>query len=124
MGVYALVLAAMTFGASPGVIFKRVAAEVQRVDSLTWVRVEEVERTANVLLFVPAGLLLCYLFPRASRWLVWLACVAASACVEAVQLPLAGRDATPVDVLTNTIGAAIGVLLHAVLTVVRRRSRT
>jgi VanZ family protein len=112
---YVAFLAAVTLGASPARIFVEGADALRRIDRLDWVTTSDVERTANVLLFVPAGLLLCYLLPRTSRWLVWLACIAVSVGVEAVQLPLVGRDATPADVVTNSAGAAIGVLLHAAL---------
>lgn len=119
---YVAFLAATTLGASPGEFFEAGATTLGRIDGLGWITNRDVERVANVLLFIPAGLLLCYALPRTSRWLVWLICVAVSLGVEAVQLPLSGRDATPIDVLTNSTGAAIGVLLHAVL-LRRPRSR-
>ena len=121
---YVAFLAAVTLGASPAGVFTGSAATLRGVDRLDWVTTSDVERTANVLLFIPAGLLLCYVLPRWSRWLVWLICVAVSVGVEAVQLPLAGRDATPVDVVTNSAGAAIGVLLHALVPGRRRPGRT
>ncbi len=117
---YVAFLAAVTLGAPPGRLFVDGAAALRRIDGLGWITTIDVERAANVLLFVPAGLLLCYLLPRTGRWLVWLLCVAASVGVEAAQLALPGRDATPNDVLTNGLGAGIGVLLHAVLS--RRRT--
>ena len=112
---YVAFLAAFTLGSSPQSILLWLTDEIHRHTGLVELSRADVERTANVLLFIPAGLLLCYALPRTSRWLVWLLCVAVSVGVEAVQLPLAGRDATPVDVVTNSAGAAIGVLLHAVL---------
>lgn len=112
---YVAFLAAATLGASPSAFFTEGAAGVRGIEGLGWVTTSDVERTANVLLFIPAGLLLGHLLPRTSRWLVWLICVAVSLGVEAVQLPLPGRDATPIDVVTNSAGAAIGVLLRAVL---------
>jgi hypothetical protein len=121
---YVAFLAAVTLGASPGRLFAEAAARVRRIAALDWVMTSDVERTANVLLFVPAGLLLCYLLPRTSRWLVWLICVAASIGVEAAQLLLPRRDASSVDVVTNGTGAALGVLLHAVLPSRHRPGRT
>ncbi|WP_157943944.1 VanZ family protein [Blastococcus atacamensis] len=120
---YLVVLASVTLGASPGALFTRAAAEARMVQGLDWISTGDVERAANVLLFVPFGLLLCYALPRLSRILVWLLCVAASVAVEAAQFLLPGRDATPVDVVTNGTGAAIGVLLHAGLTWGSRRQR-
>jgi VanZ family protein len=121
---YVAFLAAVTLGASPAGVFTRSAATLRRIDRLSWVTTSDVERTANVLLFIPAGLLLCYVLPRTSRWLIWTICVAVSVGVEAVQLPLSERDATPVDVVTNSAGAAIGVLLRAIVPGRRRPGRT
>lgn len=121
---YLVVLAAGTLGASPGALFTEGAFAAQRVDGLAWITTSDVERVANVLLFIPAGFLLCSVLPRASRWLAWLICVATSTAVEAVQFVLPGRDASPIDVVTNSTGAAIGVLLHAALSYARSRSRS
>jgi hypothetical protein len=121
---YVAFLAAGTLGASPGRLFAEAAVRLRRIGPLDWVMTSDVERAANVLLFVPAGLLLCYLLPRTSRWLVWLICVAASIGVEAAQLLLPRRDASSVDVVTNSTGAALGVLLHAVLPGRHRPGRT
>ena len=123
LALYVLALAALTLGESPGDLVDWVAARAHRVDALSFVTESSVERAMNVALFVPAGLLLCYALPRTSRWLVWLICVAVSLGIEAVQLPLSGRDATPIDVVTNSTGAAIGVLLHALLPARQRRGR-
>ena len=116
LAAYVAFLAAVTLGASPGAVFAESAAAVRGVGALEWITSRDVERAANVLLFVPAGLLLCYVLPRTSRRLVWLICVAVSVGVEAAQFPLAERDATPVDVVTNATGAALGVAGHALLT--------
>jgi hypothetical protein len=80
-----------------------------------------VEPGLNVALFVPLALLLCWTLPRWSRWVVWLVCVLGSVAVELVQfLFLPGRTGSVVDVCTNGTGAAIGALLHWLVT--RRRS--
>ena len=120
---YLAVLAAVTLGESPAALFVAGARTARTVDGLGWVTTGDVERLANVALFAPAGLLLCSVLPGVSRLLVWLLCVAASMSVEAVQVLLPERQPTPVDVVTNAIGAALGVLLHAVLTWFARRRR-
>jgi VanZ family protein len=75
-----------------------------------------VDAATNVVLFVPAGLLLRAALPRARPIAVWLVCVAVSAGTELAQaLVVPGRDASPVDVATNALGAGLGVLLGAVL---------
>lgn len=68
---------------------------------------------ANVLLFVPAFLGLALLRP--TWWWVAVAC-GLSTAVEIYQASLGGlRHADPWDVVTNTLGAAIGVLLGRLL---------
>jgi VanZ family protein len=121
--VYVGALAALTLGESPAAALRWTTDALQHEAGFRSVTVQGVERTANVLLFVPAGLLLCYAFPRTPRLLVWALCVVVSAGAEAAQYFLPDRDATLVDVLTNATGAAIGVLLHAALSRRSVRSR-
>ncbi|WP_158544440.1 VanZ family protein [Blastococcus sp. TBT05-19] len=112
---YLAVLASLTLGASPGAAFTAVAQQARTIEGLAWVRAGDVERTANVLVFIPLGLLLCYALPRVPRFLVWLLCVGLSLAVEAAQVALPGRRPTPIDVVTNSTGAAIGVILALLL---------
>jgi glycopeptide antibiotics resistance protein len=81
---------------------------------LPWVSYDLIEGSANVVLFLPSGLLLGLLGGRGKLLLLFAACVAASLAIElgqAVFLP--DRFASPVDVGTNSLGAAIGLLLAA-----------
>jgi glycopeptide antibiotics resistance protein len=119
--VYTAALAAIVLAVSPDPALEWTTDALRRVEVLGRVTVRAVERGANVVLFVPAGLLLSYALPRTPRALVWALCVLVSLGVEAAQVVLPGRDATPIDVVTNAIGAGIGVLLHAA--VARRPAR-
>lgn len=90
----------------------------------TWLDYAFVERAANVVMFVPFGVLLVVVL--APRW--WLAVVVpalVSATVELVQhVALPQRVAGVQDVLANTAGAALGaVAAVGVLALVRRRGR-
>lgn len=113
--VYVGALAAVTLGESPAMALRWTTDALQQAAGTDSVTLRGVERTANVILFVPAGLLLCSALPRVPRWLVWILCVAVSACAELIQMVLPGREPTVIDVATNATGAAIGVLLHAAL---------
>lgn len=63
----------------------------------------------NVLLFVPLGAALAGWL---SGWRLWLTPIAVTLLIEFVQCQwLVGRDASIRDVLTNTLGAALGILL-------------
>jgi VanZ family protein len=113
--LYAAALAAITLGTSPEPALQWTTDTLQRLDMLRDVSENAVERGANVLLFVPAGLLLCAALPRTPRALVWTLCVLASAGAELAQLVLPGRQTTVVDVVMNATGAALGILLHTAL---------
>lgn len=79
------------------------------------------EAGANVVMFVPFGVLVGLLLTRA--WLVVLLGSCLSTAIELSQLFfLPTRVATVQDVVLNTLGAALGVLgLHVVRTLVERR---
>lgn len=82
---------------------------------------------ANLLLFVPFGLALGLRFPAAPLWRGLAVVVALSASVEVVQLVAgSGRSADITDVLTNTAGGLVGLLLArgaiALVRVIRARS--
>lgn len=65
----------------------------------------------NVLLFVPLG----FVLPRAlgSYWRAFLAMVLLTVCIEAGQIMIPGRDSSPVDVVFNSLGGALGITAFA-----------
>jgi len=77
-----------------------------------------IEFSANILLFVPVGLLFGLALPL-SWWAVMLLCgPVVSAGIELAQRQLlAARYATVEDVIANSIGATIGVLVALILRV-------
>jgi acetyltransferase-like isoleucine patch superfamily enzyme len=116
LGLYVAALACIGFWPTPvdrpltGFIADVLAA--LREHSLTaGIGYGDLEGAANVILFVPLGLLCALLLP-ARRWL--LAAVAGlltSASIEAVQfLLLSERQASLRDVANNTLGALLGAL--------------
>ena len=117
--VAALGVVALTIGPSPGKLLFALAQSVPGLDALASTTVE---MAANVLLFVPVALLLAGSAPRLPGVLVWLACTATSAAVETAQLVLPGRQPSVRDVVLNSAGALIGVVLHSLLS--RRWSRS
>jgi glycopeptide antibiotics resistance protein len=119
--MYLGVLAALTLGPLPRRLLDLVESAVRDVRFLDFLPLRAVEQGANVLLFIPAGFLLCLAFPRLSGWSVWGFCIMASVSVEVAQLVLPGREPSLVDVVLNGSGAGLGVLLQA--TVGRRETR-
>jgi glycopeptide antibiotics resistance protein len=86
---------------------------------------ETVEFTANVLWFVPFGLLGVLALGRRWWWLVLLLGAAVSTAIEAGQwLLLPERTPTPVDVVANTVGTAIGVAIAVGWLLIRERRPT
>lgn len=82
---------------------------------LSWL-VDPADVVANVLLFVPLGFLFrvtAHPSARKSQWPAIGAAFLVSVALEALQLFLPGRFASPVDVLSNTLGACLGSWLHA-----------
>lgn len=75
----------------------------------------DAERVLNTILYVPLGATVALLLGR--RWwpLAILTGSAVSACVEYAQRSIPGRVPDPADVLWNTVGAAIGVVVVAVV---------
>lgn len=81
----------------------------------TWINFGLVEFSANVVMFLPLGLLGA-LALRRHRWLILPACAAFSGAIETVQfVALPARNGTLNDVLANTSGAALGFLLAVLI---------
>lgn len=86
---------------------------------------EHIEFTANLLMFIPLGLLLTLaLRPRSAPWLPPIACLIASAVIELVQYTLLPQRFTTVsDLVANTLGGASGWLIAlAVVRLAKRES--
>lgn len=71
----------------------------------------EVERLMNTAMFVPLGAALALVLPRRGWPLAVLAGLGVSAAVEYAQASIPGRIPDPADVVWNTVGGALGVLV-------------
>lgn len=78
------------------------------------------EFIANIALFVPFGALVAMAWPSLQAWKVIAAGAATSIVIELVQIALPTRFPTVSDVIANTLGAAVGFAVVAMLR--RRRS--
>lgn len=117
---YLLVPAAFTLGAAPVAetdLFARVTrAALEAFTPLDPARLstQRVEFLANVVLFVPLGVLLPSALPRVPLTLLLAVPVLGSLGVEVAQLLVVpGRTPDAVDVLANSTGGALGLLLGA-----------
>ncbi len=84
---------------------------------------ERIEFGANVVMFVPLGLLLTMLLPQA-RWLVLPIAFVATVTLESGQaIALSARTPSVLDIIANTAGACLGMLVAAFIELLAR-SRT
>ena len=91
-----------------GVVFAiaKWVSELAGIDPTTTSTV--LEFLANIVLFVPLGLLVAVAWPRLRPWRVVLLGFAVSFTIELVQTLLPSRFPTISDVIANTVGAALG----------------
>ncbi|HEY0249735.1 MAG TPA: VanZ family protein [Gryllotalpicola sp.] len=76
-----------------------------------------VEFLANIVMFVPIGVFLVLLLGRRLWWLALLACVAMTGVIETAQRFIPGRVSDLRDLESNSLGAAVGVVLALIITV-------
>ena len=89
-----------------------VLAALHEAGGPRWIDYNLVESGANVLMFVPLGLLAALLMPTGWRSLAPAGAFLLSGAVEWAQREfLPGRYASLQDVWTNTLGAALGTVL-------------
>lgn len=89
-----------------------------------WVDYRAVEALANVLLYIPLGMLAAALLPLRRWWLAVLMCAALTTGVEGFQdLYLSGRQGDARDVLLNSCGALLGAGAVAAVRLLASRRR-
>ncbi|MGR0220632.1 VanZ family protein [Agromyces sp. ZXT2-6] len=94
---------------------------VRRV-GFEWYSYEILEFSANVLLFVPFGLLAVFALGRRFWWLALALGVAASVVIETGQeLFLPERMPSTSDVVANALGTTLGVIVGWLLLTLRER---
>lgn len=122
---YLLVVAWITLNPAPAdphrnPLLEGLLATFASTPLLTWIDYDVVEFTANVLLFVPVGLLFAVLLGRGRWWLAFALGVAMTLTIEFVQLFLPARVSDARDLLANTLGTLIGIGIVAVFAGGRR----
>jgi len=99
-----------------------------RYDATDWITFDRVEFVANIAMFVPLGMFFVLLLGRKQWWLAMILCGGISCAIEIWQgalLPTRVADVS--DIVANTSGGTIGVLLGVVLmsiSLARRGRRT
>lgn len=104
----------------------RVVERLQRYDELSWLTFDRAEALANVALFVPVGLFFLLLVGTRFWWVAFGLGMAMTVAIETAQRSIPGRVPDPRDLLTNTAGTVVGVVVGVLLTApaaVRRARR-
>ncbi|TFC56975.1 MULTISPECIES: VanZ family protein [unclassified Cryobacterium] len=118
---YVLVILLATLWPTPldqgySAAIQKVLDVVHRNGVPEWFGYNKLEFSANVAMFVPLGFLAALLLPARVWWLALVLCPALSIAIEVSQATfLAARFATATDVVSNSIGAVIGILVAVVL---------
>ncbi|WP_233245463.1 VanZ family protein [Salinibacterium hongtaonis] len=103
-----------------------VLERLQAYESLQWITYDRIEFAANVLMFIPIGLLFVLLFGRRQWWFAILVSVLVTVGIEFAQLFLNDRVTDIRDLISNASGAVVGVVLALLLTwpkeIAQRRS--
>ena len=113
--IYLTVIAGLTLGPQPttGLTQRASLLIVAGIDrfvasSFTYA---DLEFCSNIALFAPIGLLLVLLFGRRRWWAAALVCVAMTVFIESAQAFIPSRVSDPRDLLANSIGALVGILI-------------
>jgi glycopeptide antibiotics resistance protein len=115
--LYVAVVLLMTMSATPpdheyGSTIGRILHALHRHGVPGWIEYTQLEFVANIVMFLPLGLLVGLALPRRSAWFALLILPAFSGAIELTQaVLLSQRYATVQDVLANSIGGWIGLLI-------------
>lgn len=99
-----------------GAAIEKLLAVLHRNGVPEWFGYNKLEFSANILMFVPLGFLVALLLPARAWWLALIICPALSIAIELTQaVALSARFGTITDVISNSIGALVGVFLAVLL---------
>lgn len=101
----------------------RFALFLDRFSATQWLTFNDLEFVANIALFVPLGLFFVLLVGKRQWWLAIGLAVGLTAGIEWVQQFIPSRVSDPRDILSNSLGATIGVVITLSVAAVRHRAR-
>lgn len=95
----------------------------------SWITYARVEFGANIAMFVPIGVFFLLLFGRRAWFVAMFAGFVLTCAIETAQLFVPTRVTDIRDIISNTLGAVIGVLVALIITAgkareIRRNQRT
>jgi glycopeptide antibiotics resistance protein len=116
-----LTLGPQPFDDPDGLLFSALAF-FGRHEETSWITYNGLEFTANIGMFLPIGLFLVLLFGRRLWWLAMSLGFGLTVVIETAQLFLPSRVSDPRDIVANTCGAVLGVIVGLVLTARKARA--
>jgi glycopeptide antibiotics resistance protein len=119
--LYLIGVAFITLGPQPQIASKNgIVMQVLRIlwehPATDWVTYNGVEFTANIAMFLPIGLFFLLLFGRGRWWVAMGVPFLMTLSIETAQIWIPGRVSDIRDVISNTIGAVVGVLFGLAIT--------
>jgi len=91
---------------------------------LRWLKYDQLEALANVLLYVPLGVLLVVISDKRKLWLLFFVPIVVSLLAEGSQrLFLPDRTATANDFFLNSLGGILGLFIAASIRQLKRISK-
>lgn len=101
----------------------QLALFLDRFSATQWLTFNDLEFVANIALFVPLGLFFVLLVGKRQWWLALGLAIGLTAGIEWVQQFIPSRVSDPRDILSNSLGAAIGVVITLSVATARQRAR-
>ncbi|MEH6780216.1 MAG: VanZ family protein [Rhodoglobus sp.] len=101
----------------------QLAVFLDRFQATQWLTFNDLEFMANIALFVPLGLFFVLLVGKRRWWLALALAVLLTVGIEWVQQFIPSRVSDPRDIASNSLGAAIGVVVTLIVAAVRARAR-
>lgn len=125
--VYLAIVGWITLGPQPfddgsDSLIWRALAVLGRYPATEWVTYAQLEFTGNVLMFLPIGLFFLLLLGRRYWWLAIIFGAGLTIAIETAQRFLPDRVSDFRDIVANSTGALVGVLIALALTAGKARS--
>lgn len=99
------------------------AVFLDQFSATQWLTFNDLEFVANIGLFIPLGLFFVLLVGKRCWWLALSLAIGLTTGIEWVQQFIPSRVSDVRDIVSNSLGAAIGVGITLTVAVVRHRAR-
>jgi len=99
------------------------AVFLDRYPATEWLTFNDLEFLANIALFVPVGLFFVLLVGKRQWWLALGLAIVMTSGIELIQQFIPTRVSDVRDIVSNTVGASIGVAITLIVAAARQRRR-